>query len=131
LLGKGRGLQLSVNGASVLAPVHLLIDAAPGPAAARTQLRLLKCFNDLTLTGRIKPRSFLDKVAPRRLKTVLQALDGAMAGASHREIALAIYGVERVRMDWNDPREHLKDHIRKTIRRGLGWVEGGYRSFLK
>lgn len=130
-LREGRGLQLAIRGASVQKPVQLMIDASPNPAAAHQQLELLRCFTDLVLTGRVKSRSVLKEVASHRLKMVLQALDGALAGASHREIALAIYGIERVRMDWNDPREHLKDHIRKTVRRGLRWMEGGYRSFLK
>ncbi len=131
LLGEGRGLQLAVHGASVLEPVRLLMDATPDPKAPGARLDLLKCFHDLGLTGRTSPRYILKARASRRLKTVLQALDGAGAGASHREIAIAVYGPERVRADWNDPREHLKDHIRKTVRRGFTWMNGGYRSFLR
>ena len=130
-LGEGRGLQLAVHGASLLNPVRLLIDAAPGPRAARLQAGLLKCFNDLGIEGQMKPRYTLRKIAARRLKTVLQALDGAIAGASHREIAVAIYGQGRVDADWNDPKENLKDHIRKTVRRGFLLMNGGYRSFLR
>jgi hypothetical protein len=130
-LGEGRGLQLAVQGASLMNPVRLLIDAAPGARAACLQTGLLKCFNDLSSEGRMKPRYSLRKIAARRLKTVLQALDGAMSGASHREIAIGIYGQERVAADWNDPKENLKDHIRKTIRRGFRLMNGGYRSFLR
>lgn len=130
-LGEGRGLQLVVHGESVLNPVRLMIDAAPGPRAARIQAELLKCFNDLSITGRMKPRYNLKKVSARRLKTVVRALDGAIAGASHKDIALAIYGAQRVQTDWDDPREHLKDHIRRTVRRGIRLMNGGYRSFLR
>jgi len=131
LLGEGRGLQLTVQGASVLTPVRLLIDAVPDPNTARIQLDLLRCFQDLRLTGRIRPRRTMKEMENRRLKMVLQALDGSRAGASHREIAIAIYGPDRVRADWDDPREHLKDHIRRTVRRGFSWMSGGYRSFLR
>ncbi|HEY5237193.1 MAG TPA: DUF2285 domain-containing protein [Rhizomicrobium sp.] len=130
-LGEGRGLQLAIQGVSVLNPVRLLIDAAPGPRAARIQVALLKCFTDLGITGRMKPHYILKTIAARRLKTVLQALDGAMAGATHREIALAIYGPGRVNADWDDPKENLKDHIRKTVRRGFRLLNGGYTAFLK
>jgi len=130
-LHQGCGLQLAVHGESVLNPVRLMIDAAPGVRAARVQMGLLKCFTDLGITGRIKPQYHLKKIAARRLKTVLQALDGAVAGASHREIAVAIYGQNRVDADWNDPSENLKDHIRKTVRRGFRLMNGGYRSFLR
>jgi hypothetical protein len=130
-LQDGCGLQLAVHGESVLKPVRLMIDAAPGGRAAHNQMGLLKCFTDLGVTGRMKPQYGLKKIAARRLKMVLQALDGSIAGASHREIAVAIYGQNRVDADWNDPRENLKDHIRKTVRRGFLLMDGGYRSFLR
>lgn len=70
------------------------------------------------------------KISPRRLKTVLQILDSSLAGATHREIAMAVYGRDRVDAQWDDPGEHLKDHIRKTIRRGHRLMTGRYCVFL-
>ncbi|ESY91657.1 DUF2285 domain-containing protein [Mesorhizobium sp. LNHC209A00] len=61
---------------------------------------------------------------------LLQALDGSLAGASHREIAEALIGKLRVQDDWKDPRDHLRDRIRRAIRRGHALMNGGYRAFV-
>ncbi|WP_245425718.1 DUF2285 domain-containing protein [Mesorhizobium sp. WSM3862] len=61
---------------------------------------------------------------------VLRALDESLAGASHREIAEALMGEGRVHSDWNDPRDHLRDRIRRAVSRGRALMDGGYRDFL-
>ncbi|WP_342586884.1 DUF2285 domain-containing protein [Mesorhizobium sophorae] len=55
---------------------------------------------------------------------------GSLAGASHREIAEALIGKGRVHADWNDPRDHLRDRIRRAVSRGRALMNGGYRDFL-
>lgn len=67
----------------------------------------------------------------RRLRIVLQALDGAMAGASHQDIAAALFGRERIIRDWRDPGRHLPDQVRRAVRRGRFLMLGGYRALLK
>jgi hypothetical protein len=61
---------------------------------------------------------------------VLRALDGALAGASHREIAEALFGQRRIQVDWAEPGENLRDRIRRAIWRGRSLMDGGYRDFL-
>ncbi|WP_287308680.1 DUF2285 domain-containing protein [Mesorhizobium sp.] len=46
---------------------------------------------------------------------VLRALDGSLAGASHREIAEALIGEGRVQADRKDPGDHLRDRIRCAV----------------
>ncbi|MEV8644897.1 DUF2285 domain-containing protein [Mesorhizobium ciceri] len=65
-----------------------------------------------------------------RLTFVLRALDGSLAGASHRELAEALIGQRRVHADWRDPRDHLRDRIRRAVTRGRALMHGGYRDFL-
>lgn len=48
---------------------------------------------------------------------VLQALDGVDAGASHREIASAIFGADIVAARWHADSE-LRARVRHLIRRG-------------
>ncbi|WP_245463681.1 MULTISPECIES: DUF2285 domain-containing protein [unclassified Mesorhizobium] len=38
-------------------------------------------------------------------------------------------GEPRVQADWNDPRDHLRDRVRRAIRRGHKLMNGGYREF--
>lgn len=61
---------------------------------------------------------------------VLQALDGWLAGAPYRDIAVALFGEARVEADWTDPRRHLRDRVRRAVRRGRALMGGGYRTFL-
>jgi hypothetical protein len=67
----------------------------------------------------------------RRLHLILQALDGHLAGASYREIAIALFGVERVQADWSDASRSLRDQIKYSVHRGLYLMREGYRQFLK
>lgn len=59
----------------------------------------------------------------------LQALDGALAGATQREIAVAVFGAERVARDWT-PDSELRAQVRHLIRRGRAFMNGEYRSLL-
>ena len=59
----------------------------------------------------------------------LQALDGHAAGATHREIAGAIFGEDEVFQRW-DTNSELRAQLRYLLRRGHGLVDGGYRDFL-
>jgi hypothetical protein len=59
----------------------------------------------------------------------LQALDGESSGASHRDIASAIFGRTDVWQRWATNSE-LRAQIRYLLRRGHDLVNGGYRGLL-
>ena len=61
--------------------------------------------------------------------SVLQALDGAAAGASHREIAMAIHGDKWVSRRWT-PDGELRAGIRYLLKRGARLVAGDYRRLI-
>lgn len=66
----------------------------------------------------------------RRLRHMLQAVDGHTRGASHREIANAIFGKTRVAADpWKT--SALRDATMGLMRDGLAMVAGGYRALLR
>jgi hypothetical protein len=75
------------------------------------------------------PRQFPDARARRLHRDILQALDGAAAGASHRDIALALFGARRVTEHWN-PDGHLRARVRYCLKRGRDLVRGGYRQLI-
>ncbi|WP_292675169.1 DUF2285 domain-containing protein [Mesorhizobium sp.] len=125
-----RHLQLAVSGASVLLPVRLHIDAIWPTGQLKHRLWALECINSLTAHGRLPKNLFPPEARGRRLRFVLQALDGSRSGASHREIAEALIGEPRIQADWKDPRDHLRDRIRRAIRRGHALMNGGYKDFL-
>lgn len=125
-----KALQLCVRGTSVFDPVHLMTDAIIDPHHVRARLDALADLNALLVDGRFSSRSRSDDPRGRRLRAVLQALDGWLAGASQRDIAVALFGEARVEADWRDPRDHLRDQVRRAVRRGRDLMEGGYRRLL-
>jgi hypothetical protein len=66
----------------------------------------------------------------RRLRRMLQAVDGHLTGATYREIANAIYGQARVASDpWKT--STLRDSTIALVRDGRALIDGGYRSLLR
>jgi hypothetical protein len=55
----------------------------------------------------------------------LQALDALQAGARHREIAVALFGVDAVRKRWTADSE-LRAQVRHLLNRAEGLMRGGY-----
>jgi hypothetical protein len=125
----GHALQLSVTGSSLLQPVRLLTDAVLPPGHLRARLVALECLAGISGRGRFPDRLAIEPRS-RRLRLVLQALDGWLAGAPYREIAVALFGEARVEADWGDPRDHLRDQVRRAVRRGRELMRGGYRKLL-
>ncbi|RUU02144.1 DUF2285 domain-containing protein [Mesorhizobium sp. USDA-HM6] len=126
----GRQLQLAVSGASVLSPVFIHAHANWPAAYLRHRLWALECLNALNAHGQLPRALFPPEARCRRLRFVLRALDGSLAEASYRGIAEVLVGQARVRADWTDPRDHLRDRIRRAIRRGRALMNGGYIGFL-
>ena len=109
----------------------LLIDTGWSPAIVSYQDRSLKRLRSYRAGGVLQEWDYPPDPYAARLALVLQALDGWRAGARHRDIAEALYGFERVALDWADPRESLRDQVRYAISRGRALMDHGYRGFLQ
>jgi len=55
----------------------------------------------------------------------LQAIDASQAGASHRDIAQALFGLETVVLRWREDGE-LRAQVRHLLRRAQALMAGGY-----
>lgn len=55
----------------------------------------------------------------------LQALDAAQAGASHRDIAQTLFGLEAVVLRWHEDGEQ-RAQVRHLLRRARAYRDGGY-----
>ncbi|OZI38128.1 hypothetical protein CAL29_07240 [Bordetella genomosp. 10] len=60
----------------------------------------------------------------------LQALDATLAGASLREVAEGLFGVDAVAADWHKD-SALRARVRRLVRRGEALMRGGYRSLAQ
>jgi hypothetical protein len=75
-----------------------------------------------------------DAVPPRTVSRsallhhrALQALDAAQAGASHRDIAKALFGLEAAAVRWHADGE-LRAQVRHLLRRAEAYMRGEYRT---
>lgn len=125
-----RCLQMEVRGDSLLQSVSLMVDTGPDNIIGDRQDRALRLLRAYRTSATLPQDYFPPDTHAKRLALVLQALDGWLAGARHREIAEAHYGADRVARDWADPREHLRDQVRHAIVRGRALMNHGYRAFL-
>ncbi|WP_412559003.1 DUF2285 domain-containing protein [Thalassospira sp. MIT1370] len=126
----GCALQLDIRGTSLSEPVRLLTDAVLPAVHLRARLATLEGLANIVGRGRFPDYRMIEPRG-RRLRVVLQALDGWLAGAPYREIAVALFGEARVEADWRDPRDHLRDQVRRAVRRGRELMRGGYRKLLR
>jgi len=97
----------------------------------KQQLHVLEYFNVLFASGTLGRMQISAGPPSQRLCISLRVLDGRLAGASYRDIAVALFGRDRVNEDWNAPGDHLKNRVRRAARRGVALMQGGYRALLK
>jgi hypothetical protein len=71
----------------------------------------------------------LSEARRNRLVLALRALDGRLDGATHREIAAALFGANAVpERDWIS--HELRDRTARLVRLGVATMNGGYRRLL-
>ena len=66
----------------------------------------------------------------RRIEA-LQVADGLSAGASYRDVALALFGEARVRTDWRTRSDYLLSRVRRRAAEAAKMLAGGYRLLLR
>jgi len=68
---------------------------------------------------------------PLLLREALVALDGRCAGASYREMAAVLYGVERAVAEWSAVSRAMKDRMRRALAKGERLRDGAYRELVE
>ena len=128
---EGRSFQLEVHGLQGLENVRLSTEIVLSPRQAAARVEALRRFSDMITHRRLRVFLYPPDKRASRLARVLQVLDGRNARAPYRDIALAIFGEERVSADWRDPGAHLRDHLRRALRSGRALMMSGYRRLLE
>lgn len=67
---------------------------------------------------------------PHRLEA-LRVADALAADASYREIAVALYGEQRVRAEWHGRSDFLLSRVRRRAAEARRMEQGGYRVLLR
>jgi hypothetical protein len=126
-----RFVQLAARGASVLSRCRLLTDLRLSAGRERVRLEAIAAFNALAAGNSLRGARSHDLLGANRLRFILQALDGFLAGGSQREIAELLFGAPRVRQDWGDAGGHMRDRVRRAVRRGRKLMDGEYIALLR
>ena len=111
-------------------PVLLHFDVA-GFQELGAKLRTLSRLEALYRLGRFPRSLFPPETGAGKWARALQAFDGYRAGASQREIAVALMGEAVVRDEWNGRSDFLRARVQRILRYGRKMADGGYRELLK
>lgn len=129
-----RRLRIDVEDGSLAAghPVLLRYRLA-GIVGEGTEARLLplRRLAGLYRTGRFLPALFPPDPRVERSLMTLRVHDALMAGASHREIAIALFGAKRIPVDWRSATDSLRSRVRRLVRDARGLANGGYRKLFR
>jgi hypothetical protein len=124
-------IRLDVMHGSLAAgqPVHLYYQI-DGTINARAKLLPLRRLLHLH-----QHRVFAPKLYPRvqsigHALTVLRVNDATQAGASHRDIARALFGSETVAIDWNSSSDFLRSRVRRLVANARRMRNGGFKTLL-
>ena len=124
-------VRLDVTQGTVLdGPVQLRYSLV-GSAGIEAKLLTLRRLIALARLGRFPRQLFLRPRQARRWMMALRALDARKAGATHREIAAALFGETTVEADWSGRSAYLRCQVQRLIRLGETLVQGGYRRLLR
>lgn len=124
-------IQLAVSGVSLLDTPYLLTELVLPEGLARPRLATIAAFNRLPRRSIFADPSSAERLASQRLQLVLRALDGYLAGASQRQIAISLFGSRRVEREWRDAGGHIRDRVRRAIGRGRHLMSAGYLEMLR
>lgn len=126
---------------------HIRLDIASGSLAAGQRVRLHYSLSGLASAERkIQPlrrflhfcrhrqfsgRLFLSDTRIDRDLAMLRVHDAIMVGASQREIAIALFGAERVAEGWEGRTDSLRSRVRRLVVDARAMARGGYRALLR
>jgi hypothetical protein len=125
-------LRLDVDRGSLCAgcPVVLHYDLF-GIDSATAKLMPLRRLVALLKHRRFAPHLFPADPRIDRWLLSLRVLDAVSDGASHRDIAVALYGADRVTPGWSGSAESLRSRVRRLARDARSLASGGYRLLMR
>lgn len=95
-------------------------------AGVRPLQRLLALARHGRFAASLRPR---DPVVARGI-AALQVFDGIAQGASHRELAEILFGIERIVQDEAAGSDSLRSRVRRLAREARAFAAGGYLTLL-
>jgi hypothetical protein len=102
-----------------------------GIASAAPKLVPLRRLIDLCRHRRFAAHLFPADPRIDRWALTLRVLDALRAGASQRDIAMALYGADRIADGWHGDADSLRSRVRRLVREARSLAAGGYRGLMR
>jgi hypothetical protein len=131
LLGPyGRRMRISI--ASKVDPARpLRLDyRLGGHLELERPLLTLRRFSALMRRGSCPVTLFPQEPQTRRWTLLLTTLDGLAGGASHRQIAIGLFGRTAVEQDWTGRSDYLRLRVRRLVAAAHRLANGAYLGLL-
>ena len=128
LKGQGTNVALELHDVGALTRPSRLVFELDGLDDLNSQTERLKTLQRFTRPAASRGRSPFAN--DERLYHALVALDESMAGKTYRQIAITIFGEQRVAEEWGGASQFLKDRTRRLVAKGQELMTGGYRDLL-
>lgn len=124
-----RHLQLFVLEGSVLSgPVYLRYSLS-GFKHLETRIMSLRRLVELHRQGMFSQKLYPKETKAERWVHALRAYDGYAAGASQRDIAIALFG-EGAADDWADGSDFMRLRVRRLLNYAKVMMDGAYRDLI-
>lgn len=123
-------IRLDIDQGSIAVEAVLLRYQLAGTVSAEPKILPLRRLIDLCRRGRFARSLFPDDPRIARWVTMLQVHDALAAGATQREIGVALFGEARIAQDWNAANDSLRSRVRRLVGGTQTMARGGYRRLL-
>jgi hypothetical protein len=130
-VSEGRLLQVELSGSESLENVALSVPVVPMPEQSSARVLAIRRFVNLVTSESLQPMLYAPERRAPRLSKVLLALDCWIGNQTYRDIAVHLFGKQRVANEWNNAGDHMRDQVRRAVYYGRNLLEGGYKQFLK
>ena len=102
-----------------------------GIQSSERRLLPLRRFLHLCRTRRFSRSLFPHNPQIARMVDMLRVHDALVQGASQREIGVALFGEQRVALDWTGPSDSLRSRVRRLVRDAGIMTRGGWRQLMR
>lgn len=126
-----RHIRLDVTGGTLSGGPVVLHYRLFGTVAARTKLLPLRRLIAFALHRRFQRSLFPPDPRIERWLAALRVHDALVAGASLRDVAVVLYGAERVAADWSGESDSMRSRVRRLASEARRLARGGYRMLLR
>lgn len=102
-----------------------------GSRSASYKVMPLRRALEIITRGRFPAKMFPPQPRAQRALTLLRVHDAVADGATHREIAAALFGRGRTKLAWNGASDSLRSQVRRMVSAARELSSGGYQSMLE